>query len=95
MSAIFRRPHENKRYQSGTMSSEIWGLRAGPRNGVRYADRKNMIAVRRKITTKSRVASWGKNGMPGWWSARSGPYCRGKPGRPSRIFSLTRSISIV
>src|SRR2546426_1291691 len=37
----------------------------------------------------------GKSGMPGWWSARCGPYCRGNPGRPSRIFSLTCSISMV
>src|SRR3990170_1690075 len=35
MSATLRRPQEKRRYQSGTMSSEIWGLRAGPRNGVR------------------------------------------------------------
>src|SRR5256885_8624330 len=94
MSATLRRPHENSRYQSGTISSDNCGLRAGPRNGVTNADRKNMIAVSRKIVTRSRVASCGNSGMPGWWSARCGPYCRGNPGRPSRIFSLTRSISM-
>src|SRR5205823_13023244 len=34
MSATLRSPQEKRRYQSGTMSSEICGLRAGPRNGV-------------------------------------------------------------
>src|SRR5438132_2912432 len=94
MSATLRRPHENRRYQSGTISSDNCGLRAGPRNGVTNADRKNMIAVSKKIVTRSRVASCGNSGMPGWWSARCGPYCLGNPGRPSRIFSLTRSISM-
>src|SRR2546427_3624810 len=94
MSATFNRPQEKSRYQSGTISSDSCGLLAGPRNGVTAADRKNMIAVRRKIVTRSRVASCGKSGMPGWWSARCGPYCRGNPGRPSRIFSLTCSISM-
>ena len=93
MSATFRRPQENKRYQSGTISSDSCGLLAGPRNGVTNAERKNIIATRRKIVTRSRVASCGNSGMPGWWSRRSGPYCRGKPGRgPSITFSLTYSI---
>src|SRR5206468_641107 len=38
-SATFSRPQENRRYQSGTISSEICGLRAGPRNGVTTAER--------------------------------------------------------
>jgi len=94
-SATFSRPQENRRYQSGTISSEICGLRAGPRNGVTTAERKKRMATNRKIRTKSRAVSCGKKGIPGWWSDLTGPYCRGKPGIPSMIFPLTCSISMV
>src|SRR5947199_9463538 len=44
-SATFSRPHENRRYQSGTISSEICGLRAGPRNGETTAHTKKRLAT--------------------------------------------------
>src|SRR5439155_1643578 len=43
---------------------------------------------------RTRVAG-GKNGIPGWWSDLTCPYCRGKPGIPAMILPLTCSISMV
>src|SRR5207247_10981471 len=56
MSATFRRPQENSRYQSGTISSDSCGLRAGPRNGVTNAERKNIID--RKSTRLNSSHEW-------------------------------------
>src|SRR6266540_4235498 len=48
-----------------------------------------MIAVSRKMITRSRYTSCGQNGTPGCTSARVGPYSRGKPGLPSYTPCLT------
>src|SRR2546426_2693432 len=93
-SAIFRRPHENRRYQSGTLYGWTAGFAGGPTIGVYAAERKKMIAVRRKTITRSRYTSCGQNGIPGCSSARVGPYSRGNPGFPSKTPSRTASISM-
>src|SRR5437867_912294 len=94
ISASLRRPYENRTYQSGTMNGVWAGFRGVSREGTIQAVRKNAMATRRRIDTRSRYVSCGTSGDPGCRSDRSGPYWVGNPAASSNTFPWTRSTSM-